>query len=169
MTKVWRWSTRRYLTNFDVSWLLHMVFNSRTTLWIFIFGFVNIFGSNQKYMILFSILDPCWLYLPSDTRLSRCTSVVYWLERWPSNAMSAQQWRFESNTLSVVSGVTTLRLANLPEKFSVAYIWTWFLLELISRINSKYFEIVYQNIANNFIRNFVLSTVIIRYTLVWFN
>ena len=38
-------------------------------------------------------------------------------------AESAQQWGLEPNTLSVVSGVTTLMLANLPEKHSVAYIW----------------------------------------------
>ena len=34
---------------------------------------------------------------------------------------SAQQRWFEPNTLSVVSGVTTLGLAHLPEKYSVAY------------------------------------------------
>ena len=35
---------------------------------------------------------------------------------------SAQQWWFEPDTLSVVSGVTTLTLANLFKKHSVAYI-----------------------------------------------
>ena len=47
-------------------------------------------------------------------------SVVYWLERWLCKAESAHQWQFEPNTLSGVSGVTTLRLANLPEEQSVA-------------------------------------------------
>ena len=50
-------------------------------------------------------------------------SVVQWLERWPWKAKSAQQWWFEPNSPSVVSGVATSRLANLPEKNSVAYIW----------------------------------------------
>ena len=49
--------------------------------------------------------------------------MVYWLERWPYKAESAQQWWFEPNALSVVSGVTSLILANLSEKHSVAYIW----------------------------------------------
>ena len=46
-------------------------------------------------------------------------SVVLWLERWPCRGESAQQLWFDPNSLSVVSGVTTLRLANLPEKHSV--------------------------------------------------
>ena len=50
-------------------------------------------------------------------------SVVCWLECWPWKAESAQQWWFEPNILSVVSGVTTLRLTNLLEKNSVACIW----------------------------------------------
>ena len=47
---------------------------------------------------------------------------MYWLERWPSKAESAQQWWYEPKALSVVSGVTTLMLPNLPENHSVAYI-----------------------------------------------
>ena len=41
-------------------------------------------------------------------------SVVCWLERWLSKAESGEQWRFDPNALSMVSGVTTIRLANLP-------------------------------------------------------
>ena len=49
---------------------------------------------------------------------------MWWLEGWPCKAESAQQWRFEPNSLSVVSGVTTLQLANWSEEPSVVYIWT---------------------------------------------
>ena len=48
----------------------------------------------------------------------------YWLEHWPCNAESAQQWWYEPNALSVVSGVDKLMLANVPKKHSVAHIWT---------------------------------------------
>ena len=51
-------------------------------------------------------------------------TMVYWLERWPYKAESVHQWWFEPNTLSVVSSFTTLMLPNLPEKHSVAYMWT---------------------------------------------
>ena len=44
---------------------------------------------------------------------------------------SAQQWWFEPNALSVVSGVTTLRLANFPKKYSVAFMWNSLWLESI--------------------------------------
>ena len=33
---------------------------------------------------------------------------------------------FEPNALDVVSGVTTLKLANSPEKHPVSYVWAWF-------------------------------------------
>ena len=56
--------------------------------------------------------------------------MVYWLECWPFIAELAQQWWLEPNTLSVVSGVTTLMLANLTEKHSVAYIWASLWLEI---------------------------------------
>ena len=42
-----------------------------------------------------------------------------------------QELWFESNTVSVVIGVNTFGLANLPEKHSVAYIWAFFWLELL--------------------------------------
>ena len=45
-----------------------------------------------------------------------------WLERWLCKAESAQQWWFKPNALSVVSGVTTLRLDNWPSNaFSCLY------------------------------------------------
>ena len=67
------------------------------------------------------------LKLPFMVLVYRSRSVVlYCLERWPCKAETAQQWWFEPNALSVVSGVTTLRLANLPEKHSVAYIYFCF-------------------------------------------
>ena len=49
--------------------------------------------------------------------------MVYWLRRWSSKAKSAQRGRFEPNALGVVSGVTTLRLANFsPKAFSCLYV-----------------------------------------------
>ena len=39
-----------------------------------------------------------------------------------SESRSVVLW-FDPNALSVISGVTTLMLANLPENHSVAYVW----------------------------------------------
>ena len=41
-------------------------------------------------------------------------------------------------TLSVVSGVTTLMLANWPEKHSVGYMWAWLWLESILKVKTPW-------------------------------
>ena len=58
-------------------------------------------------------------------------------DRWSCKAESAQQQWFEPDTLSVVSGLTTLRLANLLIKHPVAYTWAWYWLESILEIKLR--------------------------------
>ena len=56
------------------------------------------------------------------------------LQSWVNSAIVERGWL----TLTVVSVITTLRLANLHEKHSVAYnIWAWFCDESILKFKKK--------------------------------